>query len=106
MMASDPLPIRLKDGELQKLAKVRPLYDINCAVLAWAEARDAAFDSKPPTKRNRKLTLASNTKQAAKAGLTIARVEFDADGRIVGVVTGKPAETKPDANEWDGIVLQ
>jgi hypothetical protein len=88
MMASEPLPIRLKDGELQKLAKVH-LYDINCAVLAWAEARDA-LDRERPTKRKRRPTLAGIAKQAAKAGLTIVRVDFDLDGRVIGVVTVKP----------------
>ena len=57
-------------------------------------------------RRTRRRTLASIVKEASRAGLTIAQVEFDADGRISGIVTGK-ADEKPDANdEWDGVLLQ
>ena len=57
-------------------------------------------DEQRPIKRGkRKLTLAGVAKQAAKAGLVIVRVEFDPDGRISGVVTGKPGgdTTEDDA---------
>lgn len=43
----------------------------------------------PVKRRNRKLTLAGITKQAAKAGLTVVRVDFDQDGKVAGIVTGK-----------------
>lgn len=59
-------------------------------------------------KRIRKPTLASVAKQAAKAGIGVARFEVDPDGKIV-VVTKSTArnvavETSGD-NEWD-VVLQ
>ena len=50
-------------------------------------------------RRKRKTTLASIAKQAAKAGLVIVRVEFDPDGRISGVVTGKPADANTELDE-------
>lgn len=40
------------------------------------------------------------------AGVEVARVEIDKDGKIV-LVTGKAAdpiaEQRPEANEWDGV---
>ena len=61
----------------------------------------------PKRTRNRKPTLASVAKQAAKAGIEVARYEVDADGKII-VVTGKSvtlemtngAGTEIDADEW------
>jgi hypothetical protein len=43
---------------------------------------------------------------ARKAGLEVARVEIDKDGKIV-LVTGAPAagDTK-GANEWDSVLKQ
>jgi hypothetical protein len=57
-----------------------------------------------PKRRKRRPTIASIARQAANAGLVIVRVEFDVDGRIVGVVMGKSDEAKP--SEWDGVLLQ
>jgi hypothetical protein len=42
----------------------------------------------PKRIRNRKPTLASVAKQAAKAGIEVARYEVDANGKII-VITGK-----------------
>jgi hypothetical protein len=55
-------------------------------------------------RRQRKPTLASVAKQAARAGLEVARYEVDPDGKII-VVTGKPdgANNTEGANEWDTI---
>ena len=59
--------------------------------------------------RKRRLTLASVARAAKSAGLTILRVEFDRDGKISGVVTGKAGAvsvdlddtTIPDRSEWN-----
>jgi hypothetical protein len=51
---------------------------------------EAPSEQVEPVKRSkRKLTIAGITKQAAKAGLTVVRVDFDRDGRVAGIVTGK-----------------
>src|SRR3979490_1279506 len=42
----------------------------------------------PKGVRNRKPTLASVAKQAAKAGIEVARYEVDANGKII-IITGK-----------------
>ena len=91
-----------------------PLHTLDTAAL-WREigGKDAVVlgdgeDAGPKT-RKRRLTLASITQQATRAGLTIVRVEFDASGRIVGVITGKPGAvsvdlddtTIPDRSEWN-----
>ncbi len=54
------------------------------------------------TFRQRDVTKA--VKAVAAAGVEIARVEIDRNGKII-VVTGKPAETTEDAqcNEWDDV---
>jgi hypothetical protein len=44
----------------------------------------------PKRVRNRKPTLASVAKQAAKAGIKVARYEVDANGKII-VITGSVA---------------
>jgi hypothetical protein len=46
----------------------------------------------------RKPTLVSIAKQAAKAGIEVARYEIDPDGKII-IVTGKPEATEAD-NPW------
>ncbi len=44
-----------------------------------------------PRKRKRKPTLAGVARQAAKAGVEVARYEFRPDGTItISIVTGKP----------------
>ena len=61
----------------------------------------------PKRVRSRKPTLASVAKQAAKAGIEVARYEVDANGKII-VVTGKSvapemtnsAGTEINADEW------
>ena len=55
----------------------------------------------PKRVRNRKPTLASVAKQAAKAGIDVARYEVDADGKII-VITGKSGMTKSAGTEIDG----
>lgn len=58
----------------------------------------------PCTFRQRDLTAAVKAAQAA--GLCIARVEVDRDGKIV-VVTGAPTPVKPandSSNEWDDLL--
>jgi hypothetical protein len=59
---------------------------------------------RPARRRQRKPTLISVARQAAKAGLKVARYEVDPDGKIV-IVTGKPeiANTDQIINEWDTI---
>lgn len=72
-----------------------------------AEPANVAGDTEPtePARRTRKPTLASVARQAAKARLEVAAYEVKPDGSIA-VIVGKPAETKPDASEWDGVLLQ
>ena len=59
----------------------------------------------PKRVRNRKPTLASVAKQAAKAGIEVARYEVDVNGKII-VITGSVAEmtkstgTDSNADEW------
>lgn len=58
---------------------------------------------KPKRRRTRKPSLISVAKQAAKAGLEVARYEVDTDGKI-SVVTGKPEIASNDTpNEWDRL---
>jgi hypothetical protein len=54
------------------------------------------------TFRQRDVTKA--IKAVAAAGVGVARVEIDRNGKIV-VIIGKPAETAEDAqrNEWDEV---
>ena len=61
-------------------------------------------EAQPKRRRIRKPSLVSVAKQAAKAGLEVARYEVDPDGKII-VVTGKPDVPKPDnENEWDSVL--
>jgi hypothetical protein len=79
---------------------------------AWKRAMIAASlqdearerEAQPKRTRKRKPTLASVARQAAKAGVEVARYVFRPDGTI-GVVTGKPdAITNLDGpNEWDTV---
>jgi hypothetical protein len=60
---------------------------------------------KPKRLRKRKPSLVSVAKQAAKAGLEVARYEVDPDGKII-VVTGKPNDMMTNTetgNEWDRL---
>jgi hypothetical protein len=69
-------------------------------------------DAVEPVKRTRKRkpTLAGVARQAAKAGIEVARYEVRPDG--INIITGKPSEaTTPDnnndsnnSNEWDGVL--
>jgi hypothetical protein len=54
------------------------------------------------TFRQRDVTKA--VKAVAAAGVDVARVEIDRNGKII-VITGKSAETTEDAqrNEWDDV---
>jgi nucleotide-binding universal stress UspA family protein len=61
-----------------------------------------------PRRRVRKPTLASVAKQAAKAGIEVARYEVDPTSGKIVVVTGKPIReiasddiTGIDPNEWN-----
>lgn len=73
----------------------------------WAAERpveDAGEADRPATRRKRKLTLISVAKQAAKAGLEVARYEIDPDGRI-SIVTGKPVVADGiTGNPWDRVL--
>ena len=48
--------------------------------------------------RKRQLTLVSVAKQAAKAGIPVARYEVKPDGTI-GIVVGKPGEANVDLDD-------
>ena len=58
----------------------------------------------PGHRRKRRPTLVSIAKQAAKAGLEVARYEVESDGKIT-IVTGKPETTSitETRNEWDTV---
>jgi hypothetical protein len=68
-------------------------------------ARDLVVARQEPArKRQRKPTLASVAKQAAKAGIEVARYEVDADGKI-SIVTGNANEPNTETgNEWDSVL--
>ena len=53
----------------------------------------------PKQARKRRLTIAAVAKDAAKEGLVIVRVEYDQDGKIVGVVTGKSGSASIDMDD-------
>lgn len=58
-----------------------------------------------PKRRQRRPSLVVIAKQAARAGIEVARYEVDVDGKII-IVTGKPdsAPTNPETgNEWDRL---
>ena len=59
--------------------------------------------AKPKRQRKRRPTLVGIAKQAARAGLEVARYEVDVDGKI-SVVTGKPEVASNETpNEWDRL---
>jgi hypothetical protein len=59
-----------------------------------------------PKRRHRKPTLVSVARQAAKAGLDVARYEVDENGKII-IVPGTPDTATPgdantiNRNEWN-----
>jgi hypothetical protein len=55
----------------------------------------------PKRARNRRPTLASVAKQAAKAGIEVARYEVDANGKII-VITSKSEMTNSAGAEING----
>jgi hypothetical protein len=57
----------------------------------------------PKRVRNRKPTLASVAKEAAKAGVVVARYEVDANGKII-VITGKPVA--PDITNGTDVNIE
>jgi hypothetical protein len=58
----------------------------------------------PKRQRKRKPAFVSVVRQAAKAGLEVARYDVDPDGKI-SVVVGKPevASNQMSGNEWDRL---
>jgi hypothetical protein len=80
-----------------------PIYD-EYDPLASDDPSPLVVRRTPKRVRNRKPTLASVAKQAAKAGIEVARYEIDAHGKIV-VIVGAPdmtSSTNTDiyADEW------
>jgi hypothetical protein len=73
-----------------------------------AEARQSLEagrdDDRRMGRRKRKPSLVSVAKQAAKAGLEVARYEVDPDGKIT-VVTGKPGDVTT-GNPWDEVLTK
>ena len=56
----------------------------------------------PTKRRKRRPTIASVTRQAARANVSIAHVDLDADGYVTRVVFGRaPSEEAEPHNEWD-----
>ncbi len=64
-----------------------------------------------PRSRKRKLTLARAQKEAAKAGIPVARYDMGPDGGVVAIIVGKPTlipigdnddevPTPIDRSEW------
>jgi hypothetical protein len=74
-------------------------------LMAQAQFKREAADPTPTRTRKRKPTLAGVARQAAKAGVEVARYDFRPDGTI-SVVTGKPDndidmdDTTPDP-KWN-----
>jgi hypothetical protein len=88
------------------MAHKKPIYD---EYDPWAtyDPSPLIVRRTPKRVRNRKPTLASVAKQAAKAGIEVARYEVDANGKII-VITGKSVApemtnstgTDINADEW------
>jgi hypothetical protein len=57
----------------------------------------------PTTYRKRDLDIA--LRAALEAGLTVARLEVDRDGRIITITTSAEAANSNSINEWD-VVLE
>ncbi len=81
---------------------------MRATTLKWhaMPARQIEQLAQPKPKRARKPTLAGVAKQAARAGIEVARYEIAPDGKII-VVPGK-LETistidSDTANEWDTV---
>jgi hypothetical protein len=72
-------------------------------VKAKAKATPA---KKPPEPRRRNRFRKTETKRlitaAREAGLSIARIECDASGRV-SIIPGAPVESAPDVNAWDSV---
>jgi hypothetical protein len=81
------------------------LFCLNHDEAHWVLHAELAQQLKPTRPRKRKPTLASVARQAAKAGVEVARYDFRPDGTI-SVVTGKPDndidmdDTTPDP-KWN-----
>jgi hypothetical protein len=89
----------------QSWTKCSAILRTRAPVVKAVGARDISPTSEkttegPVVRRKRKPTLATTLRQAAKAGLDVARYEVDPDGKIT-VVTGKPAaEQTNDLDKW------
>jgi hypothetical protein len=75
----------------------KPIYD-EYDPLATYDPSPLIVRRTPKRVRNRKPTLASVAKQAAKAGIKVVRYEVDANGKII-VITGSVA---PDMTNCTG----
>ena len=83
------------------------LFCLNHDEAHWVLHAELAQQLKPTRPRKRKPTLAGVARQAAKAGIPVARYDFRPDGTI-SLVTGKPDgdtnvdDTTPkDRSEWN-----
>jgi hypothetical protein len=56
----------------------------------------------PSTFRQRDVTRA--VKAVTAAGVGIARVEIDKEGKIAIIATAEPQAEGREANEWDGVL--
>ena len=65
------------------------LFCLNHDEAHWVLHAELAQQLKPTRPRKRKPTLAGVARQAAKAGIPVARYDFRPDGTI-SLVTGKP----------------
>jgi hypothetical protein len=61
-----------------------------------------AFERQPKPRKARKPTLASALRQASKAHVSVASVEFS-DGKIA-LVLGEPDANAAEPNEWDSVL--
>jgi hypothetical protein len=116
-----------EEYERERAARIRSFFDeklkaagrealaARCSLNVKAEKQPPTFDeaqqpTKTPTRtRKRKPTLASVARQAAKAGIPVARYDHRPDGTI-SVIPGKPSEAtnnnndSNNSNEWDGVL--
>jgi hypothetical protein len=93
VLLNEPKPVDELDTSLAEFKETV------AEIEAWLAAKAKTFS---PSRRRRKATLASIAKEAAKAGLEVARYEVDPDGKI-SVVTGKPG-TATSGNPWDAEI--
>ena len=98
VLLNEPEPVDDRFRSAPKPSLVLPPYNLG-------DEPPAKAKTSSPSRRRRKPTLASIAKEAAKAGLEVARYEVDPDGKII-VVTGKPGEanTAADPNPWDEVL--